>query len=155
MRWSVTWNYEGGVETLVRTVFIRNWNTTKENPSSERPRHKGGKRQDLGGVYFRSSWEANVARVYDHLGIKWQHEPRIFYFAGVKRGQTSYTPDFYLPETNQWVEVKGYMDQASQVKIKRFAKYYPAEASRLIIIDREAYRDLERHYRLLIAEWEE
>lgn len=34
--------------------------------------------------------------------LLWQYEPKIFKISENKR----YIPDFYLPELNQWVEVK-------------------------------------------------
>jgi hypothetical protein len=64
-------------------------------------RSKGGKREDLGGMYFRSAMEANVARVFEALKaraviLSWEHEPRVYSFTefGYKRGPWAYTPDF-------------------------------------------------------------
>lgn len=90
----------------------------------------GGKR-----IYFRSSWEVKFALLLQLLKergevIEWEHEPKVFYFEGIKRGITNYTPDFLVcwPSGKQtWVEVKGYMDAKSKTKIKRFAKYFPDE----------------------------
>ncbi|MDQ0368980.1 hypothetical protein [Catenuloplanes indicus] len=40
---------------------------------------------------------------FDHLGIEWRYEPEGYRLSnGVK-----YLPDFYLPELDTWVEVKG------------------------------------------------
>lgn len=68
----------------------------------------------------------------------WEHEPKTFWFETIKRGVRSYLPDFKVhnPDgTHYWIEVKGYMDQRSRTKIKRFAKYYPDE--RLVVYDKE------------------
>lgn len=54
------------------------------------------------GCSFRSRLEARWAVVFDALGIKWQYEPQAFEVGG-----TYYLPDFWLPETQTWVEVKG------------------------------------------------
>lgn len=91
-----------------------------------------GYRPDLDTI-MRSNWEANWARVLEVFGIKWQYEPMVFTFP-IKRGAKAYTPDFYLPATNEWVELKGYLDTKSKTKLKRFKKYYPDEFSRLIMI---------------------
>src|SRR5659263_489952 len=69
-------------------------------------RKKSGRRADLNNTFFRSSWEANMARYYNYIGVKWQFEPKMFIFNTIRRGSVSYTPDFYLPEEDRWVEVK-------------------------------------------------
>ena len=89
-----------------------------------------GKREDLGGQYFRSNQEANLARVFNHLGVRWQYEPKEFEFP-VPRGNRFYTPDFYLPDLDRWVEVKGWLDEQSLTKLRRFKKYYPDEFKKL------------------------
>lgn len=110
------------------------------------------KRANMNNQFFRSSWEANYARYLDYNNIKWEYEPKTFTFP-LDRGTTRYTPDFYLPETNVWVEVKGYMDKKSQIKVVRFRKYYPQE--KLVLICGGEYRDLDRKYRHIIPNWEQ
>ena len=108
------------------------------NPMINQPnpysRARGGKRSDLGNRYFRSSWEANIARYYNFIGVKWEYEPKTFVFENITRGSVSYTPDFYLPDTDEWVEVKGWMDGKSKTKLKRFKNQYPEEYSKLKLI---------------------
>jgi predicted nuclease of restriction endonuclease-like RecB superfamily len=94
---------------------------------------KTGARADLGGLIVRSNWEANVARVFTIHGIKFEFEPTKFYFP-IKRGTKVYIPDFYLPATDEYIEVKGFFDDKSRIKIKRFKKYFPDEFERLIMI---------------------
>lgn len=71
-----------------------------------------------------------------HANIKeFHHEPKTFWFDGIKRGCVSYKPDFLVEEndgTHWWAEVKGYMDAKSATKIKRFKKYFPEEELRII-----------------------
>lgn len=57
------------------------------------------------GYRFRSRLEARWAVFFDALGIKWQYEPEGFE-KDVKGRIIRYLPDFYLPETGTWVEVK-------------------------------------------------
>lgn len=122
-------------------------------------RTRGGKREDLGGLFLRSAWEANYARYLNWLVkqgqiTEWQYEPRTFEFP-VKRGNRSYTPDFMvvLPDGRvEWHEVKGWMDDNSRVKLKRFAKHYPDE--RLVLIDEASYRAIAKQVRALIHGWE-
>jgi len=129
-------------------------NTLNPNLNSSNPysRTRSGRRPDLGNIFFRSAWEANIARYFNYLNIEWQFEPKTFYFEGIKRGCVSYLPDFYLPQTNEWVEVKGWMDDKSKTKLKRFSKYYPQE--KLILIDRKKYTEIEKQYKHRISGWE-
>lgn len=69
--------------------------------------------------YFRSSWEANFAKWCDLSGIKWEYEPKTF-----DLGNTTYTPDFYLPDFDLWIEVKGYWRADAKKKFKAFKKQY-------------------------------
>lgn len=137
-----------------RATKIKN-NSLNPMPNQSNPysRTKSGKRQDLNNTYFRSSWEANIARYFNFVGIKWEYEPKTFIFDTIKRGSVSYTPDFYLPEEDRWVEVKGWMDQKSITKLKRFQKYYPEEFSKLEIIGAEEYKAYKKYERL-IPGWE-
>jgi len=116
----------------------------------------GGKRTDLNGVYFRSAAEANIVRLFNHLMIPWEYEPKEFKFSGIDHGTQSYLPDFRidlrswadparstqgwpsgflkLAPQQYWVEVKGWMDKTSQTKLSRFFQYYPKEAEQLILL---------------------
>jgi len=125
-----------------------------KNQSNPYSRARGGKRRDLNDTYFRSAWEANMARYYNFMNIKWEYEPKTFIFETIKRGSVSYTPDFYLPEEDRWVEVKGWMDAKSKTKLKRFKKYYPEEYKKLEIIGESEYKEFAK-YKRLIENWEE
>lgn len=76
------------------------------------------------GMTFRSNWEIELAELLHELGIEFEYEPRRFYFRA--EGE-SYLPDFYLPQYNVWIEVKGYMDKRSLKRCKLFKKYCGAE----------------------------
>lgn len=124
------------------------------NRSNPYSRTKSGKREDLNNIFFRSSWEANIARYYNYLGIKWQFEPKTFIFDTIKKGCVSYLPDFYLPEEDKWVEVKGWMDKKSITKLNRFKKYYPEEYKKLELIDSKKYYEIQKKVSHFIANWE-
>lgn len=89
-----------------------------------------GKRADL-NQFFRSNWEANVARWFNHQGKSWSYEPKVFSFLehGIKRGTVSYCPDFLAGAL--WIEVKGMLDPRGKTAIKRFKRYYPKEFKKL------------------------
>lgn len=81
-------------------------------------------------IKMRSSWETKYAAFLDSLNIVWQYEPRGFLLSSGHR----YFPDFYLPEINEWHEVKGWMSPESICKISLFQKEYPNE--KLLIISK-------------------
>jgi hypothetical protein len=91
-------------------------------------------------IYFRSSWEYYYSLFLEKLRqerkiLDWKHEPKCFWFEGIKRGVRSYLPDFCITHLNgseEWSEVKGYFDSKSQTKMKRMAKYYPDVNIRLV-----------------------
>jgi hypothetical protein len=78
------------------------------------------------GMVFRSNWEIELAELLTDLGIAFEYEPQRFYFRAEKE---SYLPDFYLPEFNCWIEVKGYMDKRSEKRVKLFKKYHKKETA--------------------------
>lgn len=116
----------------------------------------GGKRK-----YYRSNWEANYAHYLEWLKglgeIKdWLHEPKTFWFEGIKRGSVSYLPDFMVTENDGrevYHEVKGWMDDRSRVKIARMGRYHPNVT--LVVIDSKAYRELRRKVSRLVPGWQD
>lgn len=78
------------------------------------------KKFEYKGIYFKSSWEQMVAKLMDRLNIEWLYEPKIF-----KVDKYFYTPDFYLPELNLWLEVKGYQSDAFKTKWNFFKLFFP------------------------------
>lgn len=121
-------------------------------------RSKSGHREDL-GIYVRSKWEANVARLFNHSIYKkwinhWQYEPDTFEFP-IKRGTRFYTPDFKVVWANgncSYIEVKGRMDSRSQTQLSRMEKYYPDVI--INIIGQREYTELSKLYQDQIEHWE-
>lgn len=67
------------------------------------------------GHHFRSRLEARWAVFFNALGIEYLYEPEAFPVqdpAGFC-GEWAYLPDFYLPESDVWVEVKGALENAT------------------------------------------
>lgn len=69
------------------------------------------------GYRFRSRLEARWAVFFDEAGIEYQYEPE-----GFDLGDgLYYLPDFYLPEEDTWVEIKGQaLTPKEREKIERF-----------------------------------
>ena len=70
------------------------------------------------GYRFRSRLEARWAVFFDAAGIEYYYEPE-----GVRLSDgTLYLPDFYLPKSHQWFEVKGVMGEDDRHKIEQFIR---------------------------------
>jgi len=131
---------------------------------------KTGFRNDI-QMNVRSSWEANFVRVLNLYKIDFDFEPTVFPFP-VKRGTKAYTPDFFLKRNNDWIEVKGYLDDKSKIKLKRFKRYYLEEFLNLTCVisrySKEAinfmsdlevprvvfYEDMRNEYSEYLLNWE-
>jgi hypothetical protein len=127
----------------------------KNYPLSIRLYSKGnvGYRDDL-QHYFRSNWESNIARYLNYIGLNWQYEPKRFFFENVSEKPNSYLPDFYLPTLDTWIEVKGWMDEKSKLKLELFKQQYPDEFSKFILIDQQSYMSIQKEFGYLIENWE-
>jgi hypothetical protein len=73
------------------------------------------------GLEFRSKLEADWARYFDSLGIAWEYEKRGHYF-----GNVFYLPDFWLPRSRQFVEVKGVFEPDDCRKIQALLSHVQA-----------------------------
>ena len=119
-------------------------NTTSPKAS----RGKSGIRPDIDdSICFYSTWEANIARVLTLMNINWQYSPKIF-----DLGKHTYRPDFYLPDSNLFLEVKNYMNDYSRERDRLFRQKYPN--IKLEIISKEKYKQLESVFKPLIYKWE-
>jgi hypothetical protein len=112
--------------------------------------------------YFRSKMEYRFALYLEFMKkqriiVRWEHEPKTFWFEGIKRGCVSYKPDFAVypdeedPIEVHWYEVKGYMDKRSLTKIKRFRKYFPNDT--LIVINAAWFRRNSKKLKGLVPGW--
>lgn len=84
-----------------------------------------GKRAILGhketyrNIKMFSSWEVKYAQYLDKNNVKWEYEPKTF-----DLGESTYTPDFYLPEQDKYIEIKGYFTDYAKNKINIFRQLY-------------------------------
>lgn len=106
-------------EALERVLSMRTKKATKKNVEGRK--FWSEKLQ----MAFRSTWEIELAEMLTELGIAFEFEPQRFYFRAERE---SYLPDFYLPEFDCWIEVKGYMDKRSEKRVRLFKKYHSESA---------------------------
>ena len=81
----------------------------RERPESYSASNVNGriKKIEYNGYILDSSWEVEVARFLDLNGIKWER-PTIGFEYVYNDKLHIYYPDFYLPEFDKYIEVKGY-----------------------------------------------
>ncbi len=115
-----------------------------------------------GKRYFcRSVWEANYLyflhwQKKQGLIFRYEKEPDVFWFEGIRRGVTNYLPDFKVwrtadPKDFYYVEVKGYMDRQSKTKIRRMAKYHPTVG--LAVCDSKWFKANTPHLAGIVPGW--
>lgn len=111
---------------------------------------RGGFREDL-GAGFKSAWEANIARLLNHIGIEWTYEKK---FIETECG--NYIPDFNVTVNNRIynIEVKGFWDDRS-IKKTASARAQEENQGEVIIIDSDVYQLLCEAYKNVIPHWEE
>jgi len=80
-------------------------------------------------IYMHSSWETAFAKWCDNHNIQWLYESKTF-----DLGNITYTPDFYLPEFNFYIEVKGFWRDDAKIKFEEFKQKYCGE--RIKIVDK-------------------
>jgi hypoxanthine phosphoribosyltransferase len=93
---------------------------------------------------FANRAELECAKLLDYYGVPWDYEPRTFVLATDEEGRVTeaFTPDFYLPEQDLYLEVT-VMKQAlvtrKNRKLRKLRERYPAVNAKLFY-----KRDFER-----------
>lgn len=103
----------------------------------------GGKSRwyDVHGQRVQGGWERDVANTFQRVGIAWRKcagadDVIEYVLDGRKR---RYTPDFYLPDLDIWIEVKGYWWNADRAKMRAVCDQRPQFAKRLVILTKEPF----------------
>ena len=79
---------------------------------------------------FSHRIEAEFARILDFYGVAWEYEPRSFALEWDEKGQVkvAFTPDFYLPEQDLFVELttmRPRLVTKKNRKLRRMNELYP------------------------------
>src|SRR5437879_13089494 len=79
---------------------------------------------------FAHPSEEEIARLLDFYGVRWEYEPRTFplEWADDGRSTMSFTPDFYLPDFDLYLEVttiKPSLSNRKNRKIRRLRELHP------------------------------
>ena len=99
---------------------------------------------------FANRAERECARVLDYYGVPWDYEPRTFVLEEDDgRVVEAFTPDFYLPEQDLYVEITVMKQSLVTRKLRKLRQRYPDVRVKLFY-----KRDIERlaeRYRLELA----
>ena len=79
---------------------------------------------------FASLAELECAKVLDYYGVPWMYEPHTFVLARDEEGRVTeaFTPDFYLPEQDLYLEVtvmKQSLVTRKNRKLRKLRQLYP------------------------------
>jgi hypoxanthine phosphoribosyltransferase len=103
---------------------------------------------------FANEAELECAKLLDFYGVPWQYEPRTFVLERDDEGRVieAFTPDFYLPEQDLYVEItvmKQSLVTRKNRKLRKLRRLYPDVRVKLFY-----RRDIERlaqRFRLDVA----
>ena len=97
---------------------IKMKDVVKNNPESYTKNNVVGRVKNIEykGIKLKGSWELLFAKWLDANNISWQHECKSFEYEW--NGKRLYFPDFYIPDLNLYVEIKGYETERDRNKWK-------------------------------------
>jgi hypoxanthine phosphoribosyltransferase len=103
---------------------------------------------------FANRIELECARILDYYGVAWDYEPRSFVLDRDSQGRvtSAFTPDFYLPDQDLYVEVtvmKQSLVTRKNRKLRELRRLYP-EVRVKLFYRRDIERLAQRH-RLRLA----
>ena len=79
-------------------------------------------------VSMDSTWEVTMAARLDDLGIAWKRDRKMKLAYKTRGGRKkNYIPDFYLPDYDIYIEVKGYWTDAAKHKMKDVQARHPVK----------------------------
>ena len=86
------------------------------------------KKKDGTIVEMDSTWEVAMAKRLDKLNIRWDRDESIkIHYQNEKGKNKNYIPDFYLPDLDMYIEVKGYWTDTARTKMKDVVMRYPGK----------------------------
>jgi hypothetical protein len=86
---------------------------------------------------FATRTELEAAKLFDYHRIAWEYEPRTFILEQDERGNIleAFTPDFFLPDLDLFVEVtemKQSLVTAKNRKVRKLREMYPEVRIKLL-----------------------
>ena len=88
------------------------------------------------GVDLHGSWELKYAQWLDKNGIRWERCKRSFSYMYASK-MRRYTPDFYLTDTDEFIEIKGFTTDKDLAKWQQFP-----DSLKLTVLTKKELQDL-------------
>jgi hypothetical protein len=103
---------------------------------------------------FANRSELECAKILDYYGVRWEYEPRTFVLSRDDEGRvlSAFTPDFYLPDQDLYIEVtvmKQSLVTRKNRKLREVRRLYPGVRVKLFY--RRDIESLAQRYRLRLA----
>jgi len=104
--------YFGEKETNDRNESVRRCNISEKAVINHNYKNMYGTvveydSPNQGKIKLRSKLEAKYAKELDDKSVDWFYEKESFQYIGQDGKRRTYTPDFYLPSKDKYVEIKG------------------------------------------------
>lgn len=106
--------------------------------------NKGGRSKwyEVAGQKVQGTWERDIATKLTNLSINWvklkTNKDTLQYVMDGKI--RNYTPDFYLPDHNMYVEIKGYWWGNDREKMRIVLETYPELT--LAVVEKDEYNEI-------------
>jgi hypothetical protein len=106
--------------------------------------NKGGRAKwyEVAGQNVQGTWERDIATKFEQLNIRWiklktnKHTLKYEMNGKIR----SYTPDFYLPDYDVFVEVKGFWWGDDKEKMKKVFEAYPDK--HIMVVEKDEYQEI-------------
>lgn len=121
--------------------------------SDDKSRHSGKSR--IESIHFAHPSERVCAEILEYYGIRWEYEPHTFPIEFDKKGKviTYFTPDFYLPDLDLYIELTT-MNQKlvtkKNRKVRKLKELFPD--IKIIVLYQRDFRNLIIKYGLVKGE---
>lgn len=103
-------------------------------PNAGRCRHIKYTRKDGRVVDLQGTWEHQFVQFLDQQNVKWERN-RVGYKYNFDGKEREYFPDFFLPNLNLFIEVKGYETEKDRSKWNQFP-------FKLVVVKKQEIQDL-------------
>jgi hypothetical protein len=81
---------------------------------------------------YRSMFEINIAKSLAEKNVSFEYETKKLTYIPKPR---NYTPDFYIPHKDLYIEAKGHLDKGDRVKMILIKQQYPDLDIRFVFLN--------------------
>jgi len=125
-RQSTTQQWKDGLKTLPEAFYEKRPQTdetkskiSKSMLGNNNANHRGDRQSYYKNIRMDSKWEVATAEYLESQNIKFIYGEIVFYL-----DDSTYRPDFYLPEFDSFIEVKGFWREKNLEKFFKFKIMY-------------------------------